>query len=109
MIITQLLNSALTSKKEKMVISVLCVWSFIHTYIIIKNNSGFGSFVGESGIRILLIDGKPEMTNPSDYFYPFYRGIYFWSSTIRYYDYTEYFFYVGGAWLIYFLYRFLKK
>ena len=110
---TELMNStfviSLKNKKEKVIVSSLCVWSFIHSYVIIRNNSGFGS-VESQGMKVLLIDGSPEVINPVEYFYPIYKWkYYFLHAEISYYDFTEYFFYVGGVWMIYFLCRYLKS
>lgn len=97
------------SQKEKVKIAALLLWSFVHSYIIIRNNIGYGSTV-QQGIKLLIIDKHPVMENPVEYFYPLYMWKHFFLySEICYYDYTEYFVYVVGAWLIYFLYRFLKK
>lgn len=94
------------SMKEKVVITVLCIWSFIHTYIIIKNVTGY--WHSRQGINFVLIDGKTFF--PANKFYPFtYNETPPISNfEIRLYDFSEYFVYVGGVWMIYLLYRYLK-
>ena len=111
--------------KEKIVISVLCVWSFINTYILLKRFR-INQFRMEQGY------GNSEYYSPFERFYPFTfsKTTHYNSNTgvwddisniegasdmgfshyfdIRFYDYTEYFIYVIGFWMIYFLYRYLK-
>ncbi len=104
--LTYLMNSAfvlnIKSKKDKVIISGLCVWSFLNTFILIRNSSGYSSYNDAStGIKIMFLYGKPLMSNPIEYFYPF-------KGALNMYDYTEYFVYVGGVWMIYFLYHYLK-
>jgi len=45
-----------------------------------------------------------------DKFYPFTYNERpaMWDYDIRVYDYTEYFVYVGGVWMMYLLYRYFK-
>lgn len=95
------------SKKEKIIIVVLCVWSFIHTYLLLTHLQRF----------VLDLRNGNEVQS-LDLFYPFtlYWGQYtnlrivvVHNFDLRFYDYTEYFIYVVGAWMLYFLLRFLKK
>ena len=85
------------NKKQRIIISALCVWSFVNAFILIRN--GKYEFI-QNGYKFIFHNGK--VYRPETGFYPF-------SNSIYYYDSTELFVYVGGAWLIYFLYRFLKK
>ena len=109
---SELMNSAIIlniiSKKEKLLIAALCIWSFIHTYLLVKNNSGF-EYVITNGKKALVINRK--LVNPVDIFYPFTKDQNNDISNfdLKFYDYSEYFFYVAGAWLVYLLYKYLKK
>lgn len=99
------------SGKEKIVISVLCVWSFIHTYLLITNYT-----------KVIHNPYFSEEISSRQLFYPFTSYLYkgsrgymlgtiseqFQNFDLRFYDYTEYFVYVGGVWMIYFIYRYLK-
>jgi len=70
---------------EKKMFVFLSIWSFAHvfTYIVTE---GDGSY---------------------EEFFPFYS---FWDTPLgEVYDFTELFFYVGGGWLFFFLYKYLKK
>jgi len=88
--------------RHKLVIPVLCVWSFIHTLMVLR-------LFAKNYLPAYRIDGGGWIFT-TERFYPFtvnFRGHkgYF---DIRFYDYTEYFVYVGGVWMIYFLYKYLK-
>lgn len=100
---------SLKLERDKKLVSALCIWSFIHTYIIIRNNSGYESAYSQ-GLKLLRIDGDVKLTNPVELFYPFYawRSLFLYSR-IEMYDYTEYFVYVGGAWLVFLLYKYLRN
>jgi len=99
----KLIKEWLYTNRNKLVIPVLCLWSFMHTYLIVKSNQV--EYIEYQGLKLTL-DG--EIFSTSSKFYPFTSsGGYSWFD-VRYYDFTEYFVYVGGAWLIYFLYRYLK-
>ena len=92
--------------KEKIVITILCIWSFLHTYLLIKI---FGySYTTPEGYKIVRIDGNAFL--PAHSFYPFtYNETQHISNfEIGFYDYSEYFVYVGGAWMIFLLYRYFK-
>lgn len=95
------------SLKGKTAISVLCIWTFIHTYFLINNIFGYW-ITTPSRIKVIRLNN--QSFNPVDYFYPFtYNESPSISNfEIRLYDYSEYFVYVGGVWMIYFLYRYLK-
>lgn len=82
---------------EKIVISVLSIWSFVNAYVLLKYFGG-DSFKKEWVIKIYQ----------RDLFYPFTSSPNFRKYDIRFYDYIEFFVYVGGAWLIYLLYRYFK-
>ena len=63
----------------------------MNSFIIVRN-----------GAKFIFINDQYERFVPQAYFYPF-------TNSINYYDYTELFVYVGGAWLGYFLYRLWSK
>ena len=77
--------------EKKKVIASLSVWSFVH-FALFMFNGGFSS-----PIR------KREAFYPFTNVYPIER--YF---DLHYYDITELLVYVGGAWLAFFLYYYLK-
>lgn len=90
------------SKKEKIIIVVLCVWSFVNTYIIIMNS--VRSFTDlTTGRKFIYINDHYELAQPIEYFYHFNN------MDLADYDFTEYFVYVIGVWMVFFLYRFLQK
>jgi hypothetical protein len=88
------------TKRDRIIISVLIVWTFIHTYFLLANyidssKDRYGRFV----------------TIQKEWFYPFtvnysYNPANYFD--LWYYDYSEYFVYVVGAWGGLFLYKFLK-
>ena len=97
---------------EKMVVSILCIWSFIHTYLLLKTfRIGTVEFY-DAGSLIYR-----KHVSQMEEFYPFTFVEDTTSNAnfpnhnfdLRFYDYTEYFVYVGGVWMIYFLYRYLKR
>jgi len=91
------LKIEITKNKDKLIVSSLCIWSFINAFVLLKYFGG-SSFKKGWAIKI----------DQRDLFYPFTYSSDFRKYDIRFYDYTEFFVYVGGAWLIYFLYRYLK-
>ena len=112
------------SKADKIIVVVLIVWSFIHAFLLIKNidiikNNVAGTFqFYEHTIK----------RAPTYYFFPFTKQIYVqlydtsdglhhysysegtaWGNfNTDFYDYTEFFVYVVGAWMLFFIYRLLK-
>ena len=74
--------------KEKKIIAGLIVWTFIHLGLLIFG----GTYIGDESYRRM--------------FYGLYEFPRF--DWIEIYDFTELFVYVGGAWLIFFLFRYLK-
>jgi len=109
-------NSFSLSKNNKAIVSALCIWTFIHTFILLR-------YYELSGIWIISMGHNDDYyLSKLSKFFPFtyikkevngmgqifeYTGNQLFD--IRFYDKTEYFVYVIGAWLIYFLYRYLKK
>jgi hypothetical protein len=75
--------------KKRVLISVLSIWSFIQTYFLIASHP----------------DGEYNKQWIKMYYNPRERFVFFSSTD---YDITEYFVYVGGAWFIYYLYRYLR-
>lgn len=94
---------SINSKRDKLVISALCIWSFLHSYLIIRSHQF--EYLEDHGLK--YIHGK--RFSPSSEFYPFTNNLESYWFDVRYYDFTEYFVYVVGAWFIFFLFRFLKK
>jgi|SRR5665647_258269 len=105
----KLILEYLRNNKHRVLISALCLWSFLHTFILLR-------FIRVVAV-VLDTAGPNKAYSPYDMFYPFtFNGYYYSRSNaeiishnfdMRFYDFSEYFFYVGGAWLIYLLYRFL--
>jgi hypothetical protein len=80
------------NRKDRIIIAVLTVWTFIHTYFLIVNN-----YTDE-----FVVDEQRK------YFYPFadkYQETFFDTQT---YDSSEFFVYVVGAWVGFLIYKFLK-
>ena len=102
--INQLIDSNLmqsvNNKRDKLIISALCIWSFVHTYLIIRSSQF--DYIESRGLRFLDL----KIFSPTSMFYPFTKNGWF---NGRYYDFSEYFVYVGGAWLMYLLYRLFRK
>lgn len=99
---------------KKILITVLCVWCFIHTFLLLR------SFPVRD-IELHSDIYKPESlikVAPSEKFYPFtaMEGKWDWNNEysqihnfdLRFYDTSEYFVYIGGILFIYFLYGYLK-
>jgi hypothetical protein len=93
-------------KKDRILISTLIVWTFTHTYLLITN-------INTTEIRnFRIVDQQLYNHIPTDYFYPFTSRQNFAISSswaIDFYDYTEYFVYVIGAWALFFIYKLLYK
>ena len=89
------------SRKQKIMVVILCIWSFIHTFLFLKNIvnivEGVYTYKRETPMGTLSLS------------YPLTSGFYPFTGHLAYYDLTEYFLYVGGVWMLFFLYRFLKK
>ena len=102
---------------KKLLFIILILWSFMHTFLLLM------SFP----FRYIELESLAYSSNwvmvkvaPSEKFYPFTYmhltvdktknplGEEVNNYDLRFYDSSEYFIYVGGIWLIYFLYRYLK-
>ena len=107
----ELILEYLRNNKQRVIISVLCVWSFLNTFILLK-------FIRVAAV-LLYSPGSKKIYSPYDMFYPFifngydvnssYKEFISHNFDMRFYDFSEYFFYVGGAWMIYYLYRYLSS
>jgi hypothetical protein len=98
------ISECLRNKKLKLIISALCIWSFINTYLIIRSYE-----IEHYEYKGLKFELYGKIFSRTSMFYPFTNdGRNSWFD-VSFYDFTEYFVYVGGVWMIYFLYRFLKK
>ena len=95
---------------EKYIVVILSIWSFTHTYLLLISFQ----FSNQKSFRFKHFEDLTKF----DLFYPFtslyhfeYNFISFDNKffDIRFYDYTEYFIYVLGTWLIFILYKYLKK
>ncbi len=108
-------------KKDRILVSALIVWTFIHSYLILKtfNNTDDRHPIGKYKDPISL--GFPEdflitsmSVNRKDVFYPFTKDLGVIELTcgnfeLDFYDYTEFFVYVFGAWGLFFIYKLLYK
>lgn len=72
--------------RKKKVIAILSVWTFIHTILLVAGIISDNDLATQGG-----------QFCPNDY------------GSGNMYDITEFLFYVGGAWLWYFLYHYLKS
>ncbi|CAN5552412.1 hypothetical protein BH10BAC3_BH10BAC3_30050 [soil metagenome] len=72
------------SKAGRVIVALCTIWTFIHTYFLLANNTSTEYAKG----------GFATITRPYEDF-------------IEYYDFSEWFLYVGAAWLIYVLYGIL--
>ena len=103
-------------KLKKLLFVVLILWSFMHTFLLLRS---FPVRNIELETKSSTRDWVPIKVAPSEKFYPFTGmddkydknnssdwNIY--NFELRFYDASEYFVYVGGVWMIYFLYRYLK-
>lgn len=92
-------------KLNRKILSVLIIWTFIHTYLLIINIST------EEIPNFILLTQESYSHKPTHYFYPFtarpafLTGKNFDSS---FYDYTEFFVYVVGAWTSFVVYNLLS-
>ncbi len=101
------------TKKDRIITSALIVWTFLHCFLMLKtiNNSNqiktsflfFGKY-------------KERDLHKTDLFYPFTKmeenKVMFWITdnfNLNFYDYTEFFVYIGGAWGLFFIYKLLSK
>jgi hypothetical protein len=99
-------------KKDKIIISVLAVWTFIHSYFLLFNiNTDRVYWHFSTEVDTDVIANLPV----TKFFYPFtyseiYSAIYPQAKyfNLEFYDYSEYFIYVVGAWVGFFIYKFLK-
>lgn len=103
---------------EKYIVVMLTIWSFIHTYLLLKSFSFPNNPFIESKNQLYLYRDLFYMTK-SDIFYPFtnlsnekafnrikFHPEYF---DLRFYDYTEYFVYAVGVWVAFILYKYLRS
>ncbi len=98
---------------NKVLFTSLILWSYGHSYILIKNllysfvHPVTGTRIRDYYIHSINLSEKQE---PDKLFYPFtIEGFRNQNFNLLYYDFTEYFVYVGGVWLIYFLYRYWRN
>lgn len=77
-------------RNRKISIVLLSIWTFIHTYFLIYSNN---------------FDIKDKAIE----FFPFSTSDLLFEYAVRYYDFTEYFVFTGGIWLIYLLILFIGK
>ena len=92
-------------QRDRIIISGLIVWTFFHTYLLIKNINT------TENRNVRIADWQIYNHVPTDYFYPFTARPNFAiksSFDIGFYDYTEFFVYVVGAWLCFLLYKLLN-
>lgn len=108
-------RQGMMKKLKKILFIVLCLWCFLHTFLLLR------SFPVRYIELYPHIDNREEMIKvaPSEKFYPFTCiddkydknndsdwNIY--NFDLRFYDTSEFFIYVGGIWMIFFLYRYLR-
>ena len=81
------------NKKTRLIIVFLSFWAFIHAFLLLRNVSNFEYAITEE-------------------FYPFAgdieNGDYYYFN-VETYDYAEFLVYAVLPWMIFFLYRFVKK
>lgn len=112
----QLKNKTM-SKNQKLLVVILCIWSFFNTYLLLKN---IDIVIGGQYYSY----GNEHEIYKTSLFYPFTSYPYVSEHTIthkeynmkafgyfntNFYDYTEYLVYVGGVWMVFFLFRLLSK
>jgi hypothetical protein len=96
---------------DKVLIAILSIWTFIHCYLMLKtvnypeNISAPHLWLGQINSNVLV---------KTDLFYPFTSKInntelLSGSFNLAYYDYSEFFVYVVGAWGLFLLYKFLRS
>lgn len=101
-------------KTDKVIVAILSIWTFIHCYLILMAIN-----LPEKIKMPYVVNGRFRVFYfvKTDFFYPFttmeggntgIHSIGCYTYDIRYYDYTEFFVYVAGAWLCFLLYKLLS-
>ncbi len=106
------------NKTDKVLLAILSIWTFINCFLMIQaiNYPKEISFLAATTEEIPRgnEDGWVRyVLNKSDKFYPFtdfstYKGTYSEYFNVIFYDYSEFFVYVAGAWLLFLLYKLLS-
>ena len=105
-------------KQDKIIVSLLSIWTFAHIYFFLKSfnikivKDSFSLWTDKNSAWVQGLPNQSIEFKPQDFFYPFTKK---WGDTelnggnfnLDYYDSTEFFAYVVGAWLCFFLYKFL--
>jgi hypothetical protein len=99
---------------DKILITILSIWTFIHCFLILKAMDYPKKI--ELGFKIVNFAGNTSYNtwpiSKTERFYPFTLNADYYDSTlfdIRFYDYTEYFVYIVGAWGLFFIYKLWSK
>jgi len=108
-------------QQDKILIVILSIWSFIHCFFMLKVGNikiVKDSFFVMKNENVDWVDGSGGLINvefkPTEMFYPSTKQ---WGDTelnggnfnLDYYDYTEFFVYIVGAWGLFFIYKLLSK
>ena len=115
------------NKTRRKVVAGLIVWTFIHLFFLIKAHYillelDTGSYSDQWYKKYTPIfyngyewTGSQQTPIPNEVFFPFF----IWSETknpyvslfdyLKWYDFTEFFVYVAGAWMIFYLYQYINK
>jgi hypothetical protein len=97
---------------DKVLIAILSIWTFIHCYLML-----IASNYPEKALVWVTYWGQSveQYYKKTELFYPFTKKEDFYhyhymtrSFDLRFYDYSEFFIYVGGAWLCFLLYKLLS-
>jgi hypothetical protein len=102
-------------KVDKVIVAILSIWTFIHCYLIIQAIN-YPQIINaiDSNNNIPEEDWISYEINKSDMFYPFTRfylpdeSYFFGDFCVEFYDYSEFFVYVVGAWGLFLLYKLLS-
>jgi hypothetical protein len=94
---------------DKVLIVILSIWTFIHCFLLLKGLNY------KNPLRYSISEGGIHSTyffNKADRFYPFTNVVLnektvYSDYNFVFYDYTEFFVYVVGAWGLFFIYKFL--
>ena len=103
---------------DKVLIAILSIWTFIHCFLMIQavnypKEISFLAATTEEMLRGNEDEWVRYVFNKSDKFYPFtefstYNGKYSENFNVVFYDYSEFFVYIIGAWGLFLLYKFLR-
>ena len=106
------------TKKQRIIFSILTIWSFIHLILYFSGGKEEGVHLWESS----GLDGNRHYSSEwheyiyhTSQFFPFESDLAFKGYTypkinrLEYYDITELLVYVVSAWLIFGLYKFIQK